>query len=113
MIYTSYFGNWRKWTNKAIPISIARSTPVGFKGTCYKKLAPSSELLKDWQNHKINEEEYTRRFYAELSKLDKNEIIQELTELAPGYDIVLLCYEKKNDFCHRHLVAAWLGAEEI
>ena len=24
-------------------------------------------------------------------------------------DIALLCYEKPDDFCHRHLVADWLN----
>lgn len=26
----------------------------------------------------------------------------------PDYHIALLCYEKPDDFCHRHLVADWL-----
>ena len=29
-------------------------------------------------------------------------------ELNPDIHIVLLCYEKPEDFCHRHLVREWL-----
>lgn len=112
MIYTSYYGNWRKWRNKTIPISIARSTPRGFKGLVYKKLAPSFELLNDWNNRKITEQEYENRYYAEIADLDKEEVKNELNKMAFGSDIVLLCYEGKNDFCHRHLAAKWLGGVE-
>ena len=26
-------------------------------------------------------------------------------------DIILLCYEKSGDFCHRHIVADWIESE--
>lgn len=42
-------------------------------------------------------------------------MILELLLMAHNYkgldyhpNIVLLCYEKPTDFCHRHLVAQWL-----
>lgn len=31
--------------------------------------------------------------------------------LGQGKDVVLCCWEKSG-FCHRHLVAEWLGIEE-
>ena len=39
--------------------------------------------------------------------------IRELEALTkvPHSKIVLLCYEKPGDFCHRHLVADWFGKE--
>jgi uncharacterized protein (DUF488 family) len=45
------------------------------------------------------------RFYAEtLSKLDPATVYSELGESA-----ILLCYERSEEFCHRHLVAKWLS----
>ena len=35
-------------------------------------------------------------------------VIQELTALGGGHDVILLCFEKPGEFCHRHLVAQWL-----
>ena len=32
----------------------------------------------------------------------------KLKELTQSDQIILLCYEKPDDFCHRHLVAQWL-----
>jgi hypothetical protein len=37
-----------------------------------------------------------------LDKLNPQEVFAEL-----GKDAVLLCWEPKGLFCHRHLVAAW------
>lgn len=33
----------------------------------------------------------------------------EIVAEAPRDRIILLCYEKPSSFCHRHLVAEWLG----
>ena len=30
-----------------------------------------------------------------------------------NFDIVLLCYEKPDEFCHRHLVAEWFNRNGI
>ena len=50
-----------------------------------------------------------------LQKLDKDTVLQELSAMTGGQDFALVCYEKPGDFCHRHLVAEWLGlnGEEI
>ena len=40
-----------------------------------------------------------------------DDVVKELYKLAEksqDEDIVLICYEKPGDFCHRHLVANWL-----
>jgi uncharacterized protein (DUF488 family) len=51
----------------------------------------------------IDEEEYTRSFWAEvLSKLDHARVYADL-----GEDAVLLCWERPSAFCHRRLVAEW------
>ena len=107
-IYTSYFANWRKFPEGAIPIAVCRGVPRGFKGAVCQTLAPNWETVQGMKN------EYSRDFFAMkyceyLKKLNKSEILQELTELCGGRDVVLLCYEKPMDFCHRHLIATWLG----
>ena len=43
-----------------------------------------------------------------LRKLDPKEVFKELETLSNGKDIVLLCFEKRNEFCHRHLFASFL-----
>ena len=40
--------------------------------------------------------------YETLDKLDPHKVAVDLEGKT------LLCYEKSEDFCHRHIVAAWL-----
>lgn len=53
---------------------------------------------------------YIRVYETEvLNNLSPNAVVYELTKMADGHDVVLLCYEKASDFCHRHLVADWFN----
>lgn len=108
MIYTSYFANWRKFPQGMQIISIARFAPRNFQGRQYLKLAPSAQILNDYKNGVINEEQYTQLFLTYLNTLDKEAILNEL-----GDNCILCCYEKSTTFCHRHIVANWLGIHEL
>lgn len=108
-IFTSYFSNIRQIPNQLVLISICGKAPDWYKGIQYRKLAPSYDIYSEYKESN-NEERYTERFQKErLSKLDRDEVLKELEKLSSGRDIVLLCYEKPFNFCHRHLVADWLG----
>ncbi len=108
MIYTSYFPNIKKLPDNIVPISISRKAPPGYTGIEFKKLAPSYELLSHWKEHH-DEEYYTKTFTQEvLKKLSPIGLLSELSTLADGKDICLICYEKPESFCHRHLIAKWL-----
>lgn len=92
-------------------VSIARyaprATPAGFR--VFAALAPGP-----WFN-KVGGDEYRRRFAAEIiGRLDPAETWDRLHQLvAPGVEPVLLCWEKppwtEDNFCHRRIVADWLG----
>ena len=71
----------------------------GFKNTT--ELADYIIYLEDVKNdHEVLKDKTCRQVLADLQKLTgvKNDFSK----------IILLCYEKPGDFCHRHLVADWL-----
>ncbi|WP_141400996.1 SLOG family protein [Lacrimispora amygdalina] len=108
MIYTSYFANIRKLPPTMIPISIAGKAPNGYKGIQYKILAPKIGFFTEWKRIKDNDY-YIKHFQDEvLSQLNPHKLVSELYRLSKGKDIVLCCYEKPEDFCHRHFVSDWL-----
>ncbi len=110
MIFTSYFANIKKLPKDVVTIAICGKSPGFYKGLQYRRLAPSWEIFSEWKQTKDNDL-YTRRFKAErLAPLDVNAVVSDLKEMAGGRTMVLLCYEKPSDFCHRHLVADWLSA---
>ena len=106
-IFTSYFDNIEN-CNGLVLIGIAGISPPGFNGLEYKKLAPK-RFIYDNYIESGDEEEYSRNYFGYvLDKLNPREVIKELEELSKGKNLVLLCYEKPNQFCHRQLVRYWM-----
>lgn len=101
-MHTTYFANAKKLDPSLNLVSIALKTPQGFPGRVFKDLAPSWYMLEAVKRTG-NEEMYTRAFLEKLSRLDVHKVAKEL-----GEDAILICYEGKGKFCHRHLVAEWL-----
>lgn len=98
----------------------------GYFGPSYKKLAPRlitytpySEKLKilntlkdnilEYQEYrKLIEEEYIRSYYeTRLKDLDIYSLLKELKNRF-GENIVLLCHEPIDEFCHRRLFADYI-----
>lgn len=106
-IYTSYFAMMRRLPKNVIPIAICSSVPQWYEGLRYTKLAPKWQIVDEYK--RTNDEKKYIKDFEELilSKLDPNYVLQELKELSAGRDICLICYERPQDFCHRHIVSKW------
>lgn len=113
MIYTSYFNKLKYLPKDIVPISICGKYPEWYKGIQYKVLAPKYKFFMEWKKNRDNDY-YIEHFQKEvLDTLEVETVVNRLYELSEGKDICLLCYEKPNDFCHRHLVAEWLRENGI
>jgi len=110
-IYTSYFARVKSLPQDVVPIAICGGIPFYWKGLWYKKVAPRIKFFQEWKQNRDNDF-YIQHFNDEvLSQRDPDTVVKELFALADGADkICLICYEKPEDFCHRHLVADWLNA---
>lgn len=100
LMNTSYYAHY-KGTNG---ISIAGKAPSFYHGREYKKLAPKYSWWEKWKDGKISNNDYINLYYETvLDKLNPQQVYNEL-----GENAVLLCWENKEKFCHRHIVAEWL-----
>lgn len=98
-MYTSYFAKYR-YHNLGNGISIALSAPIEIE--TYPDLFPTWELLTEYK-HTKNKEKYIKIYQEEiLDKLEPHKVYEDLKNK------IALCWEKPDDFCHRHLVADWL-----
>ncbi len=101
----------------------------GYFGPSYKKLAPKlitylpyakkyeelQELKKDINKikeylefRKQIEDEYIKSYYdIRLKELNVRELLYELDDEF-GSNIILLCHEKIDEFCHRRLLADYI-----
>lgn len=101
-IYTGNFGNIKKYREAGLTtVSIARFNRW-YAGEKLMDLAPTPAMIHD------PEEVYTPKFESILQNQTPGQVFNKLENLSGGKDIVLLCYEKEGEFCHRHLVADWL-----
>lgn len=133
IIYTSYFAKLKFLPKNVIPISICSKIPDWYKGAQYKKLAPKYDFFMKWKETHDNDY-YIKCFNEEVlanliphhvyddlfdiaedfvNELPENDIRKQHQKLKFPYVIALICYEKPDDFCHRHLVSDWLNKQGI
>ena len=108
MIKTSNYNNCHTDRYKVYSISRDKGKDANYSGDCFLELAPKREFFKTWRHNRglvdeiTNNEYYMREFYNQVLKpLNPEEIYNKLD------NSILLCYEESNEFCHRHIVAAW------
>lgn len=105
-----FTGNYEECqAGNLISISGDRGKKVGYTGKAITKLAPKRAFWDIWYNNigKIPEEEniryYIEEYYKQvLSKVDIEDLLKD------EKDPILLCYEKGQDFCHRHVLAEYI-----
>lgn len=105
-IYTTNYTKASRLSNKHyLKVSISLIRPREFDGMHIQSFAPSKKLLDDYHNG-LSPEEYETRFREQIDQLkDIYAFFKIMAKQAKGRDILLLCYEKKNAFCHRHILS--------
>lgn len=111
-MHTSNFAKYNHMTAKqrGMCVSIALVAPSWYKGRKCRELAPPIHLLDWWRGcgKTIDDQrKYTDIYKRQvLAKVDQQTIARIYGEYA-----ILLCWEAKGAFCHRRIVAEWLGHE--
>ena len=105
-IFTSNFAKAKSLdSSKYLVVAISRYVPKGYSGVRELRFAPSRELLMSYKKG-LSSELYTKAFFNELiDEENVYSVFKDLAVLSHGRDIVLCCYEKAGDFCHRRLIA--------
>lgn len=113
-IGTGYFAKARQYVQRGYAlVSIARTAPwfiaKELKVYPLDALAPTDEILA----LKDRPTEYTKRYKEEvLRNLDPIRIFATLMGIGRQEQtdkVVMMCYERPEVFCHRHIVAEWLN----
>lgn len=97
-IFTSYYGRrLRDLPVRTIQVGISAKIPGWFEGPVVSYLAPST-AIRMMGVGKFEEP------YRELIKKRRYEIEKRLRDFE-GNDIIMLCYEKDRNECHRKIAA--------
>lgn len=107
-IYTSYFSNAKRLAADNIEIiGIALFPPKWFSGVSLKMAAPTYSIFK----YSNCQEEYVDRYKKEvLSLMNPKKFLELINFHSRGRDVALCCFEKPDEFCHRHLLSEWLNS---
>ena len=113
MLYTTYFARLRTLPPEITPVAICGKAPDWYAGLQYKKLAPRRSFFSVWRQTR-DSHYYVEHFNTEvLTQLNARSVYDELTRLTGSTEIALVCYERPEQFCHRHLVANWFRENGI
>ena len=109
MIYTGYYSKIKEYADSGLTLlSISRTKPE-FAKSCIDitQLFPSDKILWDHKKGKIDEMEYTSKYLDQLNELGVDRIIKMIQIF--GDNVVLLCWESPEKFCHRHILADYIN----
>lgn len=103
MLLEGYLANLKNYPKDEIKIYVTRTT-----GSI---LAPSWELLNDYQSGKIDWTGYERRYINEMANPKAIRTMLKIKSLSEKTNVRLICYEK-NPPCHRFILLRMiLGTE--
>lgn len=105
-----YTGNYFECNaGNLISISLDKGADAGFEGKAILDFAPKKEFFKTWRKNRgvipdeDNNWDYVKKYYRQvLSEIDIPELLKDET------NPILLCYEKDQEFCHRHILAEYI-----
>ena len=110
IIKTSYYYAVKNKANDYYKVAISRTAPANEDDLHALILAPDSDTLWAYKNEYIDDQEYTRPYLEKLNKLLDNGTLESIIDNLKAHDkVLLLCYEGKYKFCHRHILADFLN----
>lgn len=110
MYYTSYFGKMKNIKGYQYgPFAVITANKPKFLDSSvldWSFLGPEYLNVVAYKNKEITEEEYSKRYLSYLEESWPR--FENFLQFNYCKNIVLLCYEKPDKFCHRHLLAQFL-----
>ena len=109
MIYTGYYSKIKEYADAGLTLlSISRTKP-GFAKNCVDvpPLFPDEKILWGHNKGDIDNMEYTSKYLDQLDDIGIDRIIKTIQIF--GDDVVLLCWESPEKFCHRHILADYIN----
>lgn len=112
MIYTSYFAKLKYYqSNNLSPLRISN----GGRNIVEHKVnsfIPEWKIVDAHKKRLIDNEAYKRLYLLQLSSFIEdpklNLMMESILSSLNQLNAVLLCYEKPEKFCHRHILAEWI-----
>lgn len=114
MLYSTYISNIKNLTEtqKGQVLNIARY----FKSDLFPKdirLCPSTDLLNTYKAGNLDWDEFVIEFKDQMSKGETLQGLRDLYKKCKTEDVILVCYEKDYNMCHRKLIGDFISSYGI
>ena len=116
VIYTTYFGKVKQIkkdisSENRILISIARKTPDDIELVKSNNLSPNAGLFNGYKKGLIDEKEFIKQYLLQINSGLMRDWIDNLASrlICTKKDVFFICYEKPDDFCHRHIFSKFMN----
>jgi len=96
--YLSFLKTLEKWPNPVEFVYVARN-----RGN--NEVAPPESILKLWKEGTITWEGYRKAYLGSLDFEESIAWMRRTAEKAKDHDVILICFEKDAEHCHRSLLA--------
>ena len=111
-LFTSYYGSRSLDRQRHFLVRISNSSPKAFTvDAVLQDAVPDWDtIVKPYKEGNLDNASY-HKLYRQQLESKAFSILLSLTDIAKasgGKDIVLLCYEKPGEFCHRRIFSKWL-----
>lgn len=108
MIYTGSYNSCK--SGNLVSISWDKGKDANFFGKTMTELAPKKEFWDTWKKNRTILTEAENNFYYIKEYYNQVLLQTDFSQLLGSEeDIILLCYEDSDMFCHRHIVAEYLN----
>lgn len=107
-IYTSYFANYKNIPQEYQCVSIANTKPDSLFIPDWKLVRPDWSLVKGYKNKTLTANDLYIRYFEQLDRTPAHLYIEALRNYSAGRPVVLMCWEKDYNECHRKILAYWL-----
>lgn len=108
MLFTSYYAKKSIKDCRRYSISNSSSRWISIRGKI-TELVPPWEIVEASKSGKITKSEYTTKYIEYLDSVDWDSVLPRLKRYESMEEkVVLLCWEKSSDFCHRHILRKYL-----
>lgn len=119
MLLSTYYAKLQKISKKYndVPkLGISLSVPKFFlslpESYHCKSLAPTPELLNAYKSGKIDWQGYVE-WFKRLMKTSMRNSLNKLIDVVKNTDVIIVCYEKDVNFCHRGLIGKYIQEHGI
>ena len=107
MIYIGYYSKVKDYKKAGYTVvSISRTEPFQVDGKI-SLLCPDEKILWEYKHGEIDEIEYTCQYKEQLERIGIKNILMAIHKF--GENVVLLCWEAPDKFCHRHILSEYIN----